>query len=270
MRKHIFNLIKGANEEQRWSYHFDYFITILIILNVIVIVLESYQHLYVKYEELFFVFEVFTVVVFSAEYILRLATSDLLYPEKSKFKALFRYMISTAAVIDLLAILPFYLPFLVNVDLRFIRALRLVRLLRILKLSRYSKSIKLIGKVLKETKSDLAVTIFICVILIILSSTLMYHIEREAQPEQFKNIGNAIWWAIATLTTVGYGDIYPITAWGKLISGLIAVLGIGLIALPTGIISSAFVEKLAERKERATKVSKKNFQYCPHCGEKLN
>ena len=139
--------------------------------------------------------------------------------------------------------------------------LRLFRLLRLLKLNRHSKAVKLIGKVLKNTKNDILVTVFMVFILLILSSTLMYSIENDAQPEAFENIGQALWWAVATLTTVGYGDIYPVTGLGKLLSGIIALLGIGIVALPTGIISSAYIEEVQKRK---------NTCECPKCGYDVN
>ena len=153
------------------------------------------------------------------------------------------------AVIDLLAILPFYIPMLIPIDLRFLRVLRLTKILRILKLNRYSKSLQLLGKILKNKRADLLVTVFVTTILIIFASSLMYYIENPAQPEQFPNIVASFWWAITTLTTVGYGDLYPITILGKILSGVIALLGIGLVALPTGIISSGFIEELSQRKK---------------------
>tara|TARA_B100000809_G_C14954968_1_gene465243 strand:- start:101 stop:622 length:522 start_codon:yes stop_codon:yes gene_type:complete len=165
--------------------------------------------------------------------------------------------LSTSGIIDLLAILPFYLPFILPFDLRM---LRLFRLLRVLKLSRYSKSLKTISNVLKDTKSELVITIFIAFIFLILSSTLMYYFEHEAQPDKFANVGESLWWAVATLTTVGYGDIYPVTGLGKFMSGIIALIGIGFIALPTGIISSAFINRVQKNKDSENKCK------CPNCG----
>ncbi|NNC95162.1 MAG: ion transporter [Chitinophagales bacterium] len=272
MRRKIFQVIRGSNPEQPLSFYFDYFITGLIIANVVAIVLESYEGILNQYERFFFIFELVSVVIFSIEYLLRVATADLLYPDKSKPKAVLKFIFSPFGLIDLLAILPFYLPFIMTIDLRFIRAMRLVRLLRILKLSRYMKSMQLIGRVLKDTAADLAITVLVCVILIVIASTLMFNLERDAQPEQFKNIGNAFWWAIATLTTVGYGDIYPVTGWGKLVSGIIAVLGIGLIALPTGIISSSFMEEMRKERERkriAKIEAETGGKVCPHCGKPI-
>ncbi len=220
----------------------------LIILNVIAIILESYKGLRIQFGDLFRAFEIFSVIIFTIEYALRLWTSE----RKLKF------VFSTFGLIDLIAILPFYLPFLFVFDFRFLRILRLFRMLRVFKLGRYSKSLRLIGSVLKETRAELAMTIFIAFILLVFSSTLMYYVENEAQPENFASIGHAFWWAIATLTTVGYGDVYPVTGLGKFLSAIIALIGIGFVALPTGIISSAFIERIKESKKEKCK--------CPHCG----
>ena len=163
----------------------------------------------------------------------------------------------------MIAILPFYLPFLIPFDLRIVRILRLFRLLRIFKLGRYSKSLNAITSVLKSTKSELAITGFVAFILLVLSSTIMYYFENEVQPEKFASIGHSFWWAVATLTTVGYGDVFPITTMGKVMSGIIALIGIGFIALPTGIISSAFIERVQKEKKE------QKLCTCPNCGNEF-
>lgn len=151
-------------------------------------------------------------------------------------------------------------------DLSTIRILRLVRLFTIFKLSRYYKSIKMIGDVLKETRSELLVTLFICTILMLFSSTLMFYIEHEAQPEKFANVGHSMWWAVATLTTVGYGDIYPVTVLGRFLGAIIALVGIGFVALPTGIFGSAFISKINQRRNESLTITCK----CPHCKEEIS
>lgn len=262
-RQKVFNVIDENNKETTLGKFFDFFIIGLIILNVLAIFLESFENLRSSYKQEFYYFEVFSVAIFSIEYVLRLFTSDLKYADKSKVGALAFFVISPMAIIDLFAVLPFYLPFLIPVDLRFIRILRLLRITRLFKINRYSKSLKLIGDVFKEKRSDLGITVFVTFIILVIAATLMFHIEGKEQPDAFPNILASFWWAIATLTTVGYGDIFPITAWGKFISGLIALLGIGLVALPTGILSSAFIEKINENK--ATDKCEK----CPTCGQEI-
>jgi voltage-gated potassium channel len=238
---------------------FHKFIYTLIILNVFSLILASYKEIHFKYNSFFEDFELISVIIFSIEYILRFWTADLHYEKGSTFSKRIKFSLSTFGIIDLLAILPLLFPF----DLRVLRILRLFRLLRILKLGRLSKSLQTITSVLKESKSELSITVFVAFILMILSSTLMYYVENEAQPDKFENIGQSLWWSVATLTTVGYGDIYPITGLGKILSSVIALIGIGFVALPTGIISSAFINKMQNNKE-----AKKECE-CPNCGTKF-
>jgi len=260
LKKKIYNLINK-------NKIFIALIYGLIILNVITLILESYKELKLQFGEFFEYFEIFSVIIFSIEYVLRFWTSDLNknYIGNSLKKRL-TFGFSTLGLIDLIAILPFYLPFLITFDLRIVRILRLFRLLRIFKLGRYSKSLKTINSVFKETKSELAITMFVAFILLVLSSTLMYYIENDVQPDNFASIGHSFWWAVATLTTVGYGDVYPITGLGKVLSAIIALIGIGFIALPTGIISSAFIDKIQEQKKTD---KKKTNCFCPNCGTKI-
>jgi len=260
-------LVADSEESNRWGKRFQSLIIALIWLSVIAICLESFRDLERQYFYYFKIFEVFTVSVFTIEYLIRLFTADQLFPERNKIVAVLFYIVSPLAIIDLLAILPFFLPMFIAFDLRILRLLRMIRLVRIFKLGRYSTSLRLILDVLKEKKEDLGVTIFITLVLLILASALMFHLEHEGQPDKFPNILASFWWAIATLTTVGYGDVYPITNWGKFISGIIALLGIGLVALPTGILSSAFIERMSNKKEEEEK--KQPYNYCPHCGKPL-
>ncbi|MEN7548090.1 ion transporter [Rapidithrix thailandica] len=269
-KQKLFEVIQPGREDQTLSRRFDYFIYGLIVLNVLAVVIESYSWPEEWFRQFLRGFEFFSVLVFSLEYGMRLWTSDLLFPKKSRTLALFSFVFSAYGLIDLLAILPFYLPFFIQIDLRFVRMLRLLRLLRILKLKRYSRSLKLVSEVFSEVKADLAVTVFITFLLLIFAASIMYNVEGDAQPENFSNIGQAFWWAVATLTTVGYGDIYPITPLGKLLSGLIALLGIGVVALPTGIISSRFIEKIQTRDQhKNTRKTEDEICFCPHCGKKL-
>lgn len=259
-KKDIYLLFDDKKGTKKGDAFLEYFISSLIILNVICIFLESYKDIRIRFKDVFYSIEIFSIVFFTIEYIIRIWVSDLKYQNLTPFKARIKYIFSFLGLIDLISILPFYLPYIIKIDLRVVRVLRLFRLLRILKLNRHSRSVKMIGKVLKNTKNDILVTIFMVFILLVLSSTLMYSIENEAQPEAFENIGQALWWAVATLTTVGYGDIYPITGFGKFLSGIIALLGIGIVALPTGIISSAYIEEVQKTKKKAI---------CIKCGEQI-
>lgn len=266
IKERIYKLVETGDHGQKINRLFDYFIMTLIILSVISIILESINEVDEKYYRLLIWFNTFSVIVFTIEYILRLYVSDMIYPTKTRINSALKYIFSTHGIIDLLAILPFYLPMIIKIDLRFLRVLRLTRFLRVLKINRYNESLNLIGAVIKEKRQELAVTGFITFLVLLIASFLMYFVEGEKQPEQFPNILATFWWAIATLTTVGYGDVYPVTGVGKIISGIIALLGIGLVALPTGLISSGFINKIGEKKKAKKETT--NLK-CPHCGKEI-
>lgn len=270
----VFEIIEGADENgSRWSRYFDILIVSLISISILQVILESFQHIHALYEWQFRILEVFIVIVFTIEYLLRLWAARLKYPERGPITSRLFFIFSAYGLIDLFAILPFYLPFFLAVDLRFIRILRVMRLLRVFKLNRYLKAFRIVGAVIMDKRSELSITIFVTFLLLLLSSTVMYYLEGDVQPDSFPNIISTFWWAIATLTTVGYGDVVPVTGWGRFISGIIALLGIGLVALPTGIISAAFVEALEEEKGKKKKARPKlpedGYRYCPYCGRPM-
>lgn len=157
------------------------------------------------------------------------------------------------------SILPLYLPF-TGLDLRFLRVVRMMRVFRLAKVGRYSESIRMLKTVAAARKEQLLCTLVLLVVLLVMAASMMYFAENPAQPETFSSIPAAMWWAVATLTTVGYGDVYPVTVLGKVMASVIAVLGVGMFALPTGILGAGFVEKL-DRRRKPTK--------CPHCGETI-
>lgn len=254
IKKYIFDILDKGEQNGIAERIFDIFILTLIALNSLAIIIESIvtSASFLKFLN---VFEVVSVIIFSVEYLLRLWVSDLYYPDKPKWKARLRYAFSGMAIIDLLAILPAYIPFLIPIDLRVLRTLRLVRLLRLFKANRYTKSMETILKVLRAKSSELISSVIVIVTLMVISSAIMFNVENPAQPTIFRTILDAMWWASATFTTVGYGDIYPITALGKVLSAIISILGIGLVAIPTGIITSGFSE-----------VHQKKENICPKCG----
>lgn len=289
LKQRIYNLIDDDNKAGLEINSFiGTAIMALIILSIVAVILESDANLSLSYHNIFLYFEIFAVVIFTIEYLLRMYTATLEYPDHKGFRAVWKYMTSTMAIIDFLAILPFYLelgiliystsvngdPETGMLDLRFIRVLRLMRLLRIFKLNRYNSSMQMIGNVIKEEKEKLFITIFITGILLVLSSAIIFTVEHDQQPEQFPNIYSSMWWAIATLTTVGYGDVYPVTALGKMLAGVIALLGIGLVALPTGILSGSFVAAIKKQKEEEAEEKKLNYNngpnYCSHCGSAID
>lgn len=236
---------------------------VLITLNVVAVVLETEDQLFETYRTLFKIFEAFSLTVFIIEYILRIYYSVRDPRFRSPIKGRLKYAIQPLSLIDLIAILPSLFPAF-GLDLRFLRAVRLFRLFRILKIGRYSQSLVTLMRVLKAKKEELGITLFAGSILLILCSSLMYFIEHELQPDKFSSILASMWWGVATLTTVGYGDVYPITAGGKLLASIISVLGVGLFVLPAGIVASGFSEEIQHNREvNQPKV-------CPHCGKEIN
>ena len=229
------------NENRKWTDRIDKFIYVLILLSTLAIILESDQELSKTYHRLFQNFEVISVAIFSLEYIYR---TVLGFRRNKNLK----YNYSFYGLIDLIAVLPFFLPLAFAFDSRALRILRLIRALRVLKVSQHSKAVKHLLQVFKQIKGELTLTFFLSLILIVFSGIVVYYAENPSQPDVFNNIGNSIWWALATLTTVGYGDIYPITVLGKLIASFVAIVGIGLIAIPTGLISATYVDILKKDK----------------------
>lgn len=253
-REKIYHIVDNEEEQTFTSQAFEIFITLLILSSIITIVLESFSHLRSAYGLYFDAFENITLCIFTVEYLLRVWTADFKFKEADSWSgAAWRFISSGTGIVDLVAISPifFHVAGFVGLgggasksDFRFIRILKITRLLRIFKMNSFTNSITVVADVFKEKKDDLGITLFVTFVLLLVSSTLMWYVEGEEQPELFPNILASFWWAIATLTTVGYGDVFPITPLGKFLSGFIALLGIGLVALPAGILSSAFIEKL--------------------------
>lgn len=250
LRRRVYEVLERAEPGDRLSALVDVFLIGLIILSATAIILESIASIYVVYEAEFFVFEAFTVGIFTLEYALRIWSSVEGAPaDVSHWRYRFSYLRSGGAVIDLVAIFPFYLMLLGTggLDMRF---LRMFRLLRVLKLTRYSAALNILVQAFRENGRSLAAAFFILLMVMLVAATGMYHFEREAQPDAFSSIPASMWWAFATLTTVGYGDVTPITAGGRIFGALITVLGLGMVALPTGILASAYTEQLRRRSER--------------------
>ena len=224
----------------------DKFIYILIILNVLAMILESHESLMLQYAQAFHAFETFSIVIFVFEYLYRLREAFVL----AGYRGMGKYGISFFGVIDLLSILPFFLAGISNIDGRFIRILRLFRLTRIFKLGRNSESFNTFISALLKIKNELYFTLFLSMLMILFSASAIYFLEHDAQPEKFSSITESIWWACISLATVGYGDVYPVTAGGKVFASIISLVGIAVVAIPTGIISAAFVEEIAEKRLR--------------------
>ncbi len=260
MRKRIWEIVEAAKDGDTASRVFDISILSLIFVNVVAVIVGSVPSVQKRWGAFLSIFETISVIVFSVEYVARLwsCTADPQFGGTIRGRV--RHALRAMSIIDLLAILPFYLPFL-GVDLRSLRVLRLLRILRIAKVGRYYSSLNLIKHVLQAKKEELVLTSALMGLLLVVSSSLLYYCENAVQPEAFSSIPATMWWSIATLTTVGYGDMYPVTLMGKFCASIIAVLGIGMFALPTGILGAGFVEAIEKRS--------KSKETCPHCGGEL-
>lgn len=259
IQKRTWEILEVARGEDRASRIFDIFILLLIFLNVVAVIIGSVQDIQERWGSFLDVFELFSVVVFSVEYLARFWSCTVSPEFRGSIRGRIRHSLRAMSIIDLAAVLPFYLPFF-GADLRSLRVLRLLRILRIMKVVRYTASLRLIKHVIQGKKEELILTSSLMGFLIIISSSLLYYCENSVQPESFSSIPATMWWSISTLTTVGYGDIYPVTVLGKLCASVIAVLGIGMFALPTGILGAGFVEEVQKNRRRSV---------CPHCGKEL-
>lgn len=252
-RRRTFEILEKAEPGDEVSRAVDAFLILMISVSVITIILESIDGLYLRYKATFFWLEVFTIGVFTIEYVFRfwcsVESAACRAAKKRDAKVRIQQMFTAAALIDLIAILPFYLTIgglAGNADLRFLRA---IRLLRVLKLTRYSAALDTLTQACKENAKAFAAAFFILIVVMLIAATGMYFFEREAQPVAFASIPASMWWAFSTLTTVGYGDVTPITVGGKVFGALITVVGVGMVALPTGILASAYSQQLSQRSE---------------------
>ena len=247
LRRRTCELLEHTRDDDWAAQAVDVFLILLITANVVAVVLDSMPEMDRAYHAWFYRFELLSIAVFTVEYALRVwSANEQSYPRyKHPLWGRLRYAASPMALIDLFAILPFYLSFLFPVDLRVLRVLRLVRMF---KLTRYSPAMNLLLAALRQESQAIAAALFVLMLLLIVASSLAYLAEHQAQPAAFGTIPKAMWWAIVTLTTVGYGDVVPITAWGKVVGGLIGVIGIGMVALPAGLLASGFSDQLHQRR----------------------
>ena len=264
LRQRVWELLDVSEDQQRgvadWDW-VDVSLLVLILLNVLAVILETVRSLQLRFSTAFWAFEIFSVAVFSVEYAARIwsCTADPRY--RQPIVGRLRYVSSFFGVVDILAILPFYITLALPAsafDLRILRVLRLLRFARVLKLGRYSDSIGRMKRVIAARRGDLGVALALVVVMLILASSAIYIIEVESQPEVFTSIPAAMWWGISALTTVGYGDMAPVTPLGKFLGGIIQLLGIAIFALPAGIIAAGYEEEI--RRGRNDK------GFCHSCG----
>jgi voltage-gated potassium channel len=257
-RKRLYLTLEPHEKGGAPERFFEVFLVVIILLNILAILLNSVESINMEYGEFFYHFEIFSVVLFTVEYLFRVysivESPKYQHPVTGRLK----YIQTPMAIIDLLAFLPFYLTFL-PLDLRFIRIIRLMALFRVFKVARYMEALVVFRKVIIERKEQLILSILFIFFILVIISTIMFYVERGYQPHKFTSIPDTMWWGIATITTVGYGDMVPVTPLGRFLGGLFAIAGVGLLALPAGILSSGFFELLHNPR------SKKHT--CPHCGK---
>lgn len=251
MRARIHDILEMSDTKDPFCRIFSLFIVSLILLNVVCIVLESMDEIERQYRDLFWSIEIGSTLVFAFEYLLRLWSSveskENGGTPKSDSRKRIQYIFSPMAIIDLIAFLPSLLQVLFpGIDLRF---LRILRLLRVFKLTRYFSTFELLFNVLYEERKNLAGIFVILIVILVMAASALYLVERDVQPEKFGSIPQAMWWAIAALTTVGYGDVYPQSYLGQILGSLVTILGIGMVALPSGILASAFSEQMRQKRE---------------------
>jgi voltage-gated potassium channel len=252
-RRLTYLLLERSPDYRAVSYLVDIGLILLIFLNVIAVLLESVEAIRFAFATQFRYFELFSVTVFSIEYCLRMWACVEARPQnasQSKLRVRLRYAVTPIAIIDLIAVAPFYLGALGLVGPADMRVLRVMRILRLFKLSRYADSMNLFWDVLKENANNFAAAFGVLLIVMILAASGMYVLERDVQPEAFGSIPSAMWWAFVTLTTVGYGDVTPVTSIGKLFGATITVASIGIVALPAGLLASSFSARLRQNTER--------------------
>ncbi|MEZ2235918.1 ion transporter [Microcoleus sp.] len=249
LKKIIYEILEISSSTNLYSLADDIIIQFLIVLNITAFIASTSPVFSIEYKKIFEDIEIVSSLVFSLEYLLRMWVCTVDSKYSHPFWGRIKYALTPLSIIDFVSILPFYLLLLFP-KLSFVYLISLLRLLRLIKISRYSESVRTLGIVLDAKKEELFATAFAVFILLIFASSLMYFVESSAQPQSFGSIPDAMWWGVVTLTTVGYGDIYPITPIGRFLGSMLAFLGIGIFALPAGIISSGFSEEVQRRKQQ--------------------
>lgn len=260
LRKTVFQMVEVGYEDTGITKGYDIFHLLAILVNITVCILYTFDYFEANYTSLLYVLEAVTVAFFAIDYLLRIWTAPLLYPTERTGVAIRKYVFSLWGIIDLISFLPFYLPFLPEGGAVF-RLFRVVRIFRLFQVSRYSDSLGAITAVLKSKRSQLLTSIFLILTLMLAASLCLYDVENKVQPEVFSNALSGIWFACSTIFTIGYGDMTPITVAGKVLAMFITFLGVGLVAIPTGIISAGFVEQFQRIREQEDQAGEMDFHF---------
>ena len=260
-RKRVCEIVNVGASKDFVSRGYDFLNTFIIVVNLAVIVLYTFQEVREGYGGLLLGVEAVTTAFFAVDYALRVWTARFLYPSHTELKALVRYIFSFTGLVDLLSFLPYYLPFFFPAGAVAFRMFRVVRILRLFRLNKYYDALNVITEVVSSKRQQLLSSVFIILVLMVAASLCMYSLEHEAQPEVFVNAFSGLWWAVSTLHTVGYGDIYPVTPMGRVFSIVITFLGVGMVAIPTGIISAGFVDQYSRIKRLSEYANEQNVRF---------
>lgn len=247
-RRRISEIIEAGTADDPLSRGYDILSTLITLTNVAVTVLYTFDEMELNHGSTLLFLEAATVAFFAVEYFLRIWTAQFIYPNLSELNAIKRYVFSFSGIIDLLSFLPYYLPVFFPAGATVFRMFRVIRIFRLFQINAYYDSLNVIAEVISSKRQQLFSSVFTILLLMLASSLCMYSLEHEAQPEVFSNAFSGMWWSVSTLLTVGYGDIYPITTLGKIFSIFITFLGVGMVAIPTGIISAGFVDQYSRLK----------------------
>ena len=261
LRCRLFRMVSVGVVDEFVNQCYDVVSTGALVVNLAVSIMNTYDKLHLKYGNIFAAVEALTVLLFAVDYVLRVLTAPELYPDVKEKTAVRNYMLSFAGIVDLLSFLPYYLPVVFPTGAAVFRMFRVVRILRLFRINAYYDSLNVITEVIKGKKQQLLSSVFIILVLMLASSLCMYSLEHAAQPEVFSNAFSGIWWSVSTLLTVGYGDIYPITTLGKVFGIVISFLGVGMVAIPTGIISAGFVEQYSRLKRIGDLAPEKDIHF---------
>lgn len=260
-RKRLFEIVEVGAADDWISRGYDLLSTLILVVNLTVTVMNTFDAVSLRYGAMLKGIESFTVAFFAVDYVLRLLSCRFLRPAERELKSLLLYMVSFTGLVDLLSFLPYYLPFFFPDGAVAFRMFRVIRIFRLFRINAYYDSLNVITEVLTSKKQQLLSSVFILLVLMLGSSLCMYSLEHEAQPEVFRNAFSGIWWSVSTLLTVGYGDIYPVTTLGKLCGTIIAFLGVGMVAIPTGIISAGFVDQYSRLKRISEYAEEEDIQF---------
>ena len=261
VRAKVFNMVSTGVVDQPINKLYDILSIVALILNLFAAFAITFDYMEEHYKGLLLAIEAVTTFFFAVDYVLRLFTAKELYPKLSEKDSVIKYIFSFAGLVDLLSFLPYYMPVFFPAGTTVFRLFRVARILRLFRINSYYDQLNVITEVLSSKKQQLTASVFIILILMMASSLCMYSVEHDAQPEVFQNAFSGIWWSVSTLLTVGYGDIYPITIAGKMLGILISFLGVGMVAIPTGIISAGFVEQYQKLKAVGQFAEEENIHF---------